>query len=156
MCDCYIVLENTYPLGPETTTWYIILDPERWSNHTIFLILSHVDSRIKRNHYAFKEYIDDYLNRRKTNLEVLLKSLELVKDGLFDYFIVPQDDASVYGFTAIDQIKVRSFIKENYFTMQDCFIEKLETDIPHAQACVVGDANISWMQSLHFPNVVGL
>lgn len=60
-----------------------------------------------------KEYIDDYLNRRDINRSVLMKTLELVKDGFFDYFIVPQDDASVYGFTAMDQIKVRSFIKDN-------------------------------------------
>ncbi len=61
-----------------------------------------------------KEYIDDYLNRREINLNVLLKTLELVNDGLFDYFIVPQDDASVYGFTALDQIRVRKYIKDNY------------------------------------------
>ena len=61
-----------------------------------------------------KEYIDDYLNRRKTNLRVLIETLKLVNEGLFDYFIVPQDDASVYGYTALDQIRVRKYIKDNY------------------------------------------
>ena len=60
-----------------------------------------------------EEYINDYLNRRNTNLEVLMQTLDLVKNGYFDYFIVPQDDASVYGYTAMDQIKVREFIKTN-------------------------------------------
>ena len=61
-----------------------------------------------------KESLDDYLNRRDTNLNVLLNTLNLVKEGYFDYFVVPQDDASVYGYTALDQIKVREVIKSNY------------------------------------------
>ena len=60
-----------------------------------------------------EEYINDYLARRETNLKVLSSTLQLVKEGYFDYFIVPQDDASVYGYTAMDQIKVREFIKSN-------------------------------------------
>ena len=60
-----------------------------------------------------EEYINDYLERRNTNRSVLMETLKLVKDGYFDYFIVPQDDASVYGYTAMDQIKVREYIKSN-------------------------------------------
>ena len=60
-----------------------------------------------------KEYIDDYLKRRETNLLVLLDALKLADEN-FDYFIVPQDDSSVYGYTALDQMKVRIFIKENF------------------------------------------
>jgi hypothetical protein len=30
-----------------------------------------------------------------------------------DHFIVPQDDSAVYGFTAIDQVTVREFLKSN-------------------------------------------
>lgn len=56
----------------------------------------------------------DYEHRRTINLNVLMETLNLVKEGLFDFFIVPQDDAAVYGYTSIDQLKVRSFIKENY------------------------------------------
>ena len=60
-----------------------------------------------------EDYLSDYLQRRETNLKILLETLKLVNDGYFDYFIVPQDDASVYGFTALDQIKVRNYIKDN-------------------------------------------
>ena len=57
--------------------------------------------------------LDDYLTRRKTNLAVLMHALSYAKDGTFDYFIVPQDDAAVYGFTAMDQMTVRAFLKEH-------------------------------------------
>lgn len=60
-----------------------------------------------------KEYLDDYLCRRQINLAVLMNCLELAKDGLADYFIIPQDDAAVYGFTSMDQIKVREYLKCN-------------------------------------------
>ena len=55
----------------------------------------------------------DYVGRRKTNLSVLMRALEFVRDGVIDYFIVPQDDAAVYGFTSMDQMTVRSFLKDN-------------------------------------------
>ena len=60
-----------------------------------------------------ESYIEDYLTRRKTNLSVLMHALSYVTDGTIDYFIVPQDDSAVYGFTAMDQIKVREYLKSN-------------------------------------------
>ena len=60
-----------------------------------------------------EEYLNDYLNRRKTNLAVLMHALQYAADGTVDYFIVPQDDSAVYGFTAIDQVTVREFLKSN-------------------------------------------
>lgn len=55
----------------------------------------------------------DYVGRRKTNLSVLMRALEFVRDGVIDYFIVPQDDAAVYGFTSMDQMTVRKFLQDN-------------------------------------------
>ncbi len=55
----------------------------------------------------------DYTARRAVNLEVLFHTLKLVKEGIVDSFIVPQDDSAPYGFTAMDQQKVRAFIREN-------------------------------------------
>ena len=60
-----------------------------------------------------EEYLNDYLNRRKTNLAVLMHALQYAANGTVDYFIVPQDDSAVYGFTAIDQVTVREFLKSN-------------------------------------------
>ncbi len=56
------------------------------------------------------EYLDDYLERRSFNLSFVMKSLALAKDGTYDFMIIPQDDSAPYGFTAIDQQKVRAAI----------------------------------------------
>lgn len=60
-----------------------------------------------------KAELKDYLDRRKTNLDVLMHSLKYVTDGTVDYFIIPQDDAASYGYTAKDQMIVREYLKSN-------------------------------------------
>lgn len=67
-------------------------------------ILKKLDSKV----------LDDYTTRRNKNIEVLMETLKLAKEKIFDFFIVPQDDAAVYGFTSLDQLKVRNYIKENH------------------------------------------
>ena len=57
--------------------------------------------------------LKDYLDRRKTNLSVLMHGLKYAADGTVDYFIIPQDDAAPYGYTAKDQMIVREFLKDN-------------------------------------------
>ncbi len=64
------------------------------------------------------EYLKDYTERRKINTDVLMHNLKYVKDGVCDYFIVPQDDAAEYGFTAMDQMKVRTYLKSNLLHMK--------------------------------------
>ncbi len=49
----------------------------------------------------------DYTERRKFNLEFNLKTLEYVKEEVIDFLIIPQDDSSAYGYTAMDQETVR-------------------------------------------------
>ncbi|PKK86710.1 MAG: hypothetical protein CVV63_04075, partial [Tenericutes bacterium HGW-Tenericutes-8] len=56
--------------------------------------------------------LDDYLMRRKKNIEVNLAFLELIKDATIDFGIVPQDDSSPYGLTAIDQKIMRKAIRD--------------------------------------------
>lgn len=58
--------------------------------------------------------LDDYLNRREINLNILKYSLEYLKKGIFDYFVIPQDDAAVYGYTSMDQIIIRDIISNNF------------------------------------------
>jgi len=65
-----------------------------------------------------KSYLDDYLKRRKANLSILMHALNYAADGTCDYFIVPQDDSAVYGFTAMDQLMVREFLKTNLLHMK--------------------------------------
>ncbi|WP_449537915.1 DUF4127 family protein [Ferdinandcohnia sp. Marseille-Q9671] len=57
-----------------------------------------------------REVVDDYLSRRKINVEVNKLVLEYVDNGLIDFLIIPQDDSAPYGWTAIDQQEVRGAI----------------------------------------------
>ena len=63
--------------------------------------------------YVPSEFITDFENRRSKNISSLISMLNLVKENVFDYFVIPQDDSHEYGYTAIDQEKVISFIKNN-------------------------------------------
>ena len=63
---------------------------------------------IAKNNY--QSYVDDYLNRRRINVQMNLHTLELVKDKIIDFLIIPQDDSAPYGLTAKDQIIVREQI----------------------------------------------
>lgn len=56
--------------------------------------------------------LSDYEVRRDTNVKVMYHVLDLVKDGCIDSFIVPQDDSAPYGYTSMDQAKVRAYIKK--------------------------------------------
>ncbi|WP_026391582.1 DUF4127 family protein [Haploplasma modicum] len=59
-----------------------------------------------------KEYLDDYVGRRNINSEINDDFLQLVIDEVIDFAIIPQDDSSPYGFTALDQIKTRKLIED--------------------------------------------
>lgn len=56
-----------------------------------------IDERLNKDH------LNDFVNRRNKNISVILYALELVKEEIIDILIVPQDDASEFGFTAMDQ-----------------------------------------------------
>ncbi len=56
--------------------------------------------------------LEDYTSRRAVNLEVLFRTLAAVEDGTVDGFIIPQDDSAPYGFTSLDQEKVRKYLIE--------------------------------------------
>ncbi len=66
--------------------------------------------------YLFKqipeEALQDYCNRRNFNLEQNLEVLKLAKEKVIDFLIIPQDDSAPYGYTAMDQQKVRNKITE--------------------------------------------
>ncbi|MEG0615017.1 MAG: DUF4127 family protein, partial [Oscillospiraceae bacterium] len=68
---------------------------------------------------AKPEFLNDYTERRKFNLNFNLKTLSLVKEKVIDFLVIPQDDSAKYGFTALDQIAVREKISA----------ELLQTDV---------------------------
>lgn len=61
---------------------------------------------------AKDEYLFDYTDRRKVNLDYNIKTIDLVQEGIIDFLVIPQDDSAEYGFTAMDQIVVRDRINE--------------------------------------------
>lgn len=56
-------------------------------------------------------YLSDYLDRRAVNLSVLMDVLRMTGKEI-DEMVILQDDSNPYGFTAIDQKKVRDYIQE--------------------------------------------
>lgn len=55
-------------------------------------------------------HLDDFLARRERNLAMVLAALKKVGKTI-DKFIIPQDDSSPLGYTALDQRKVKAFIE---------------------------------------------
>lgn len=59
------------------------------------------------------EIIRDYEWRRKFNLEYNIKIAELVNDSAIDFLVIPQDDSSPYGYTALAQREVIRYLTKN-------------------------------------------
>lgn len=59
-----------------------------------------------------KEYHQDYFGRREKNYRVTETILHMVKENIFDYFVIPQDDSALYGVQSQEQGKHKSTIKE--------------------------------------------
>lgn len=55
--------------------------------------------------------LEDYLSRREQNLFMNMEMLQLVKDGTVEFLAIPQDDSAPFGFTALDQRKIREEIR---------------------------------------------
>ena len=58
------------------------------------------------------EYIEDYEIRRDINQSINLEVLNYLEAGIIDFLVIPQDDSSPYGYTAISQQAVIAGIKE--------------------------------------------
>ncbi len=108
-----------YSLSDEEPDYYDICGREihLYGRYTQLEALGKLTEEDKQDFERVKEktapYLGDYLARRNKNLAVLEHNLQYIKNGIVDYFIVPQDDAAVYGFTSMDQIRIRTFLKEN-------------------------------------------
>lgn len=62
---------------------------------------------------ASQQYIDDYVARRQFNLQYVIGNLHLLDSGVVDFMLIPQDDSAPYGYTALDQQKVRAVIEQH-------------------------------------------
>ena len=68
--------------------------------------LSHIESVLP------SEFQEDYLNRRKINLSLNQEFLNYIHDKTIDFGVIPQDDSSPYGLTAIDQQTIKKSIND--------------------------------------------
>lgn len=59
-----------------------------------------------------KEIIDDYEQRRNFNTKMNLEVINYLENGDINFLVIPQDDSSPYGYTAISQKKVIKAVKE--------------------------------------------
>ncbi|WP_139892519.1 DUF4127 family protein [Bacillus sp. D386] len=64
-----------------------------------------------------QEVVDDYLTRRKINVEVNKLVLGYVNNGIIDFLVIPQDDSAPYGWTALDQQVVRGAIASHHLEL---------------------------------------
>ena len=56
--------------------------------------------------------LNDFLTRREINCELNIETLDLLEEKVVDFLIIPQDDSSEFGWTAIDQRKISKIISE--------------------------------------------
>ncbi|MFA7436223.1 MAG: DUF4127 family protein [Bacilli bacterium] len=70
-------------------------------------IISETESKLLNSLNIPKTYLDDFVDRRKINLEVNLEIINYVQKGVIDFLVIPQDDSGEYGFTALDQEEIR-------------------------------------------------
>lgn len=58
-------------------------------------------------------FLEDLIERRRVNREAIIHNLNLYKNGIVDFFLIPQDDCHPYGFTSRDRRYILKFLKEN-------------------------------------------
>lgn len=58
------------------------------------------------------QYLSDLMNRREINKQAIYNTLNLYKDGVIDYLIIPQDDCFPFGFTSRDRKDIFAYIKQ--------------------------------------------
>lgn len=61
-----------------------------------------------------QEVVNDYASRRNINAAMNLQALQLLQENIIDFHVIPQDDSSQYGYTAIDQKKVLGEIENRH------------------------------------------
>lgn len=59
-----------------------------------------------------EEILEDYLRRREVNHKVNLYVVDLVKENVIDFLIIPMDDSSKYGFSPMERRKIMKYIDE--------------------------------------------
>lgn len=103
-------------------------DPDYWATHgSDIWRYTYLYDKITRNHADEaekvelstleasipKEYLTDFIERRKVDRFTNLYCVDLVKDATFDVLTVPKDDTAEYGYAAMDQAAIAKKVREN-------------------------------------------
>lgn len=70
--------------------------------------------------------LDDYLGRRRVNLQMNLSVLQMAAEGIIDFLVLPQDDSAPYGYTAMDQHRLRERIRQLGLSDRVCIYPGLD------------------------------
>lgn len=62
--------------------------------------------------------LEDYVERRQTNQLMDQYTIDLVKKGVIDALVIPQDDSAAYGYAAMDQEEIRKKIQQESLSDQ--------------------------------------
>lgn len=65
-----------------------------------------------------EEHLQDFLQRRSLNKQINIFTLDLLEQGWIDFLVIPQDDASEYGYTALDQMDIRKIIRQKQLMLK--------------------------------------
>jgi len=65
-----------------------------------------------------QEFINDYEQRRIFNESINIEVLDYLESGLIDFLVIPQDDSSPYGYTAISQKNIMRHIRNKNLDMK--------------------------------------
>ncbi|QIK70283.1 DUF4127 family protein [Erysipelothrix sp. HDW6C] len=60
------------------------------------------------------DVLSDYETRRAFNLHYNIKIAELVKEGVLDFLVIPQDDSAPFGYTALAQKEVVAYLSKHH------------------------------------------
>ena len=107
-----------YSLSDEEPDYFDICGRELWQ-YGVYLDKKEQGLISKEELDAFNEldasinheYLDDLMNRRNINKKAILHTIDLYKEGVIDYLVIPQDDCHPYGFTSRDRRDVLSYIE---------------------------------------------
>lgn len=61
-----------------------------------------------------KEILKDYEERRHINCDMNKETLKYLEEDIIDFLVIPQDDSSPFGYTAIDQKAILNEIHEKH------------------------------------------
>lgn len=65
-----------------------------------------------------QEIVNDYESRRDFNTMINLEVVKYLEEGYIDFLVIPQDDSSPYGYTAISQKVVIDEVKKKKLDMK--------------------------------------